>query len=332
MILFRISKGAIGKERIPRTRSAVVLFRNVAGIPFSSSVFYTPVWQEEVRKKLQNIKPMRSKVRSHDGGSSFLPLLLGVVSGEVVWLRRMRSMWQSVLVNGDAHIEICAEGPGVNLSHFWKVVEFWDDEIEKEIDYAYDPRWGYLHTSLLLLGTGCKMYLWVHLPALSFIYGEKRILQWFQDNGDLVVRGLGNNGEIWAHVFEISNRFTLGVTEWNMVKAIEVLGIRVSKWERQARLRFVHSPLRKENFFENMVNIAQEIERKDDNMEKGIFDFLSLWFFGEEEGIIGESEGLKYREVEDLVYSWLLADRKWKNRIEVLRILGVWPRRILNHV
>ncbi|MCX7667700.1 MAG: hypothetical protein N2Z84_02065, partial [Atribacterota bacterium] len=258
--------------------------------------------------------------------------LLGVVSGEVVWLRKVRSMWQSVLVNGDAHIEICAEGPGVELSSFWKAVDFWDDELEKEVDYAYDSRWGYLGSSPYLVGTGCKVYLWVHLPALSFIYGEKRILQWFQDNEDLVVRGLGNNGEVWAHVFEISNRFTLGVLEWSMVKAIETLGVRVFKWERQARLHFIQSPLRKEHFCENVASITQEIERKDDNMEKGIFDFLSLWFFGEEEGIIEESEGLKYKEVEGLIYNWLLTDERWRGKVKALKTLGVWPRRILNHV
>ncbi|MEN3186132.1 MAG: hypothetical protein ABDK94_02215 [Atribacterota bacterium] len=265
-------------------------------------------------------------------GSCLFLLLLGIISGEVVWLRRVQSIWQSVLINGNAHIEICAEGPGVSVGSLWKLVDFWDDRIEKEIDYAYDLKWGYLNASPLLLGTGCKVYFWVHLPALSFVYGEERILQWFQDNDDLMVKGLGNNGEVWAHVFEISNRFTLGVMEWNMVKTMEVLRMRVSKWERQARLHFIHSPSRREHFCESMANITQEIGRKDDNMEKGIFDFLSLWFFGEEEGIIEEREGLKYKEVEDLVYNWLLAGGRWRSRVEALKILGIWPRRILNHV
>ncbi|MGB9553779.1 MAG: hypothetical protein ACPL7L_05340, partial [bacterium] len=184
--------------------------RNLAGVPFPSSVFFAPIWREEVKARLQDVERMWPK-KGHCGERVPLLLsLLGIVSGEVLFLRKAQTAWQGVMVNGQDHVQIFAEGSTFCLSSFWKMVDFWDDEIERRIDYAYDPRWGYLTSSPSLLGTGCKVYLWVHLPALSFIYGEKRLLQWLKESGDLVVKGWGRNGELCAHVFEISNRFTLG--------------------------------------------------------------------------------------------------------------------------
>jgi|YNPMSStandDraft_1061717.scaffolds.fasta_scaffold00169_23 hypothetical protein len=332
MMFSWISRGVTEKKSAPRVRGAVVLFRNLAGMPFVSSAFFVPVWKEEVRDRLRNIRRMPLRQKGNGEGVTLLLSLLGIVTGEAFFLRQNRTAWEGVMVNGREHIQIFAEGSTLRFGSFWEAVDFWDNEIEREVDYAYDPGWGYLTSSLSLLGSGCQVYLWIHLPALSFIYGEEKLLQWLKDNRDLTVKGLGKNGEIYAHVFEISNRFTLGVSEWDVVRTIETLAIRVFKWEQQARFHFGDSPSRMDSFWEKLEDLTQEMFRKDDNMEKGVFDFLSLWFLGEEKGIIGEDGGLQYREVANLTSAWLVGDAARRNRVEALKILGVWPRRILNHV
>lgn len=304
-----------------------MLVRNLAGIPFPSSRFFHPIWREEVRERLRWLERPEKQ-----GAHLLLPVLLGLVSGETLFLQKVGKIWQGVFVNGEEHVAIVAEGVSWKLLDFWEVANFWDDAIEKRVDYAYDPRWGYLTASPSRLGTGCKAYLWIHLPALSFLYGEERILQWLKESGNLSVRGLGDNGGICAHTFEVSNRFTLGVSEWEAVKMVETLGVRALKWERQARLHFGASPARVGDFWGRLEAMAQKIFQSDENVEKGVFDFLSLWSLGEEEGIIEKKGGLSCTEIENVLRRWLSTDVMRRGRVEALKTLGIWPRRILNHV
>lgn len=325
------SRLGIGRKNFPRVRGAVVLFRNLAGIPFASSVFFSSLWQEEVRETIRGLAKLPNQRENEDGNHPPLVFLLQVLSGETVFLKKKGILWQGMLINGYEHIQTFAEGPTWRVNNLWEMVDFWDDEVEKGVDYAYDPKWGYLTASPLLLGTACKAYLWMHLPVLSFLYGEERLLQWFRDSGNFEVRGLGRDGAIYAHVFEVSNRFTLGVSEQDILAAIGVLGFRTLRWEKQARLNFDRFSFRKGDFEKHLEHISQEILPQDDKMEKGIFDFLSLWLWGQEEGIIKRKEGFKYIE-EGFMRDWLLGDMVRRNVAEALKIIGVWPRRIFQYV
>lgn len=308
-----------------------MLFRNLAGVPFPSSPFFSSLWQEEIRETVRVLGKIRDQRKGEDRRYSSLVLLLQVLSGEMIFLERKRILWRGMLINGREHIQIFAEGPTWQVSTLWEMVDLWDNEVEKRVDYAYDPKWGYLTSSPLLVGTGCKVYLWMHLPVLSFLYGEERLLQWFKDSGGFEVRGLGRNGAICAHIFEVSNRFTLGVSERDILTAMRVLAFRALRWERQARLNFDRFSPRKENFEKHLENISQEILQQDDEKEKRVFDFLSLWFWGQEEGIIKEREGFKCIEV-GMLDGWLLGDVVRRNMVEALKIIGVWPRRIFQYV
>ncbi len=318
------------KKGLPASRGAVVVHRNLHGVPFPSSRFFAPIWQREVKEQLEKV--CRERKRGIHDLSSLLVALTGIVQGEIFFLKKTQKVWQGITVNGCDHLQIFAERRGEILESLLRVVDFWDNRVEEKVTYAYHPRWGYLASSFTRVGTGCNAYLWVHLPALSFLYGEKRLLQWFQENGTIVVRGWGDKGEIWAHLFEITNRFTLGLSERDIVSTVEGIGGKVLHWEEEVRRDFLRSPARLRAFWEYLEQGYKEMARKDDNMGKALFDFVSLWWFGEEMGIIPDGKGLECIGINHCIGEWLADIRVRQWRVEALRVLGVWPRRILSNV
>ncbi len=63
-----------------------------------------------------------------------------------------------------------------------------DEALEAKVDYAFSPRWGYLTACPTNLGTGIRLSVMMHLPALKLSNEIERVRRAAKDL-HLAVRG-----------------------------------------------------------------------------------------------------------------------------------------------
>ena len=72
----------------------------------------------------------------------------------------------SLMVNEEDHLRLQVIKSGLDLDGAWELVNQLDDEIESRLTYAYNEQLGYLTACPTNVGTGMRVSVLVHLPAL----------------------------------------------------------------------------------------------------------------------------------------------------------------------
>lgn len=283
-LLWKKSVPSLG---VVRERARIVLARNLEGLPFPSSRFFRPVFAEDVQKKVE-------EVLTREGKS--LGFRCEEKDGVTLFLRQEKDRKIGILVNGEDHLRLFVERMSALRRSDLEAVQRLDRFLERFLDYAFDPQWGYLTASSQWMGTGLRIFLWLHLPALSLVYGEHQLLEWFREHPEIIVSGCGGAKEPVAHVFEITNRYTLGVTEREIFEWVSWIERKVLRWERSIRDVLRGSALHRKTLLEKLQETGKDVVRDDDRMDKRILDFLSLLRFGQEEGIFAQGRGCKLLE------------------------------------
>lgn len=122
------------------------------------------------------------------------------------------------MINEEDHLRIQTLAPGLDLQSCWERINRIDDRIEQQIEYAFDRRYGYLTACPTNLGTGIRVSVMLHLPALKMTGQIEKILAAARDC-DLAVRGLfGEGTEAVGDLFQLSNQITLGISETQIVE------------------------------------------------------------------------------------------------------------------
>ncbi|MBD1382793.1 protein arginine kinase [Metabacillus arenae] len=141
----------------------------------------------------------------------------------------------SIMLNEEDHIRIQCLFPGLQLKESLKVANELDDWIEKEVDYAFDEKRGYLTSCPTNVGTGLRASVMMHLPALVLTRQMNKIIPAVNQLG-LVVRGIyGEGSEALGNIFQISNQITLGKSEDDIVDDLLSVVQQLIGQERSAR-------------------------------------------------------------------------------------------------
>ncbi len=146
----------------------------------------------------------------------------------------------SIMVNEEDHLRLQSLRPGLALEQAYADVDGADDLIERTIDYAYAPRFGYLTACPTNVGTGIRLSVMLHLPALRML-GEIEKVKRAANDMSLAVRGFwGEGSEADGDFYQISNQTTLGRTERVMLDDLQrTIVPRVIDFERRARERLL---------------------------------------------------------------------------------------------
>lgn len=142
----------------------------------------------------------------------------------------------SVMVNEEDHLRIQAIRTGLDLSTAWHDADKADDKIEAAIDYAFSGRLGYLTGCPTNVGTGVRMSVMLHLPALR-IAGEIDKVRRACADMNLAVRGFyGEGSEALGDLYQVSNQTTLGVRESAVLEEMQARIVpKIVEYERIAR-------------------------------------------------------------------------------------------------
>jgi protein arginine kinase len=142
----------------------------------------------------------------------------------------------SVMINEEDHLRMQALRPGLQLRQAWTAIDTFDSELEKKLNYAFDPDVGYLTACPTNLGTGIRVSAMLHLPGLVLHEQINPIIQSVNKLG-LAVRGLyGEGTEALGNVFQVSNQMTLGENESMIVERLEKVLAQIIEHEENARL------------------------------------------------------------------------------------------------
>jgi len=116
----------------------------------------------------------------------------------------------SVMVNEEDHLRLQVLGPGQNLAGLLEQLRDLDQLLARRVAYAYHPRFGYLTSCPTNVGTGLRLSVMLHLPALVY---SKEIEKVFNSAAKmkLAVRGFYGEGTSYlGDFFQVSNQVTLG--------------------------------------------------------------------------------------------------------------------------
>ncbi|HLL87848.1 MAG TPA: protein arginine kinase [Tepidisphaeraceae bacterium] len=142
----------------------------------------------------------------------------------------------SIMVNEEDHLRIQVLRSGLQLEEAWEQITKIDDGLEKKLDFGFHPRFGYLTACPTNVGTGIRVSVMLHLPALKLTGEIEKVFRAAKDMR-LAVRGLyGEGTEATGDFYQISNQTTLGKAEDEIISDFKHLVIpKIIDYEHHAR-------------------------------------------------------------------------------------------------
>jgi protein arginine kinase len=142
----------------------------------------------------------------------------------------------SIMINEEDHLRVQVMRSGLQLEEAWQEINAVDDKLEASLDFAFHPRFGYLTACPTNVGTGIRVSVMLHLPALK-LTGEIEKVHRAARDMRLAIRGLyGEGSEATGDFYQVSNHTTLGKSEEEIVSEFRRQVIpKIVEYEHQAR-------------------------------------------------------------------------------------------------
>ena len=139
----------------------------------------------------------------------------------------------SVMINEEDVIREQCFMKGLRLKEAYDRLDGLDDELAKNVDISFHPRWGYLTACPTNLGTGMRASVMLFLPALSESGKIRKVAEEARKAG-LTVRGVYGEGSVAeGSIYQISNEVTLGISEYDILKSVEEAVLDICMTERE---------------------------------------------------------------------------------------------------
>ncbi|MFN7732402.1 MAG: protein arginine kinase [Pirellula sp.] len=141
----------------------------------------------------------------------------------------------SIMVNEEDHLRLQVMQSGLDLEAAWKRMSELDDLLESKLVYAFTKKFGYLTACPTNVGTGLRVSVMLHLPALV---ATKQIDKVFRAFGkiNVAVRGLfGEGSQFMGDLYQVSNQTTLGKDETTLMHRVSEVVPQLIEYERKAR-------------------------------------------------------------------------------------------------
>ena len=229
--------------------SRIRLARNIGKYPFPSSA------SAEVLQEVCDMVSAAAMASEALGGRKMLifdPAVMSPVDREILLERRLASREFirtpehrklfvcpdeacSLMINEEDQLRIQTIRPGFQLHEVWKAVNKIDDDLSRNLDYAFDEQLGYLTSCPTNVGTGMRASVMLHLPGLVLTGQIAPTIQGISKL-HLAVRGIfGEGSDNSGNLFQISNQNTLGESELKIIDELESVIRQLIQQEKNAR-------------------------------------------------------------------------------------------------
>lgn len=255
--------------------SRVRLARNIKGRPFYVS---------DKKTAAQIVKDVTKAAARAEKFSLYYLSMMNAAEREALKEKHLVSSalienaaFSAVLINGDESVSVMIHEEdvlreqcfmrGLTLNEAYKRLDRLDDELSKNIDFAFDGRWGYLTACPTNVGTGLRASVMLFLPALTESGKIREVAREVERLG-LTVRGAyGEGSRAEGNLYQVSNEVTLGVSEREVISGVEEAVLRVCECEREMSKAF---------YAENMLETENKCRRA-----LGILENSVLLSYGE---------------------------------------------------
>ncbi len=199
-----------------------------------------------------------------------------------------------ILINEEDHIKLQVFSSGMELENLMNLAIEIDQKLEKQIQYSFHEKYGYLTACPTNVGTGLKESVLVHLPALSLTGNIRKVLN-IVNNLGMNIRGFyGEGSKVEGDIYQISNNQTLGITEKEITKNLNLISQKVIEQERLARKYLSKNSVELEdNIYRNygVFSNAKKMSQEE------CIELLSSIKLGTDLGIIKELNDTKVSEL-----------------------------------
>ena len=142
----------------------------------------------------------------------------------------------AIMVNEEDHLRLQVLRSGLELDDAVEETIAADNRLEESLSFAFHRKYGYLTACPTNVGTGLRISVMLHLPALKMTGEIEKVFRAAHDMR-LAIRGLyGEGTEATGDFFQISNQTTLGKAEDQIIREFSVDTLpHIIDYERRAR-------------------------------------------------------------------------------------------------
>jgi protein arginine kinase len=142
----------------------------------------------------------------------------------------------AIMVNEEDHLRLQVLRSGLALDQAVEEAIAADNRLEEKLSFAFHRKYGYLTACPTNVGTGLRISVMLHLPALKMTGEIEKVFRAAHDMR-LAIRGLyGEGTEATGDFFQISNQTTLGKAEDQIIREFCVDTLpHIIEYERKAR-------------------------------------------------------------------------------------------------
>ena len=200
-----------------------------------------------------------------------------------------------IMINEEDHLRIQVFSAGLDLENLYSLITEIDKKLEEKLDYAYSEKYGFLTSCPTNVGTGMRVSVMVHLPALTLTRNINKVLDVVSDFG-MNIRGVyGEGTKAKGDMYQVSNKQTLGISEEEIVKNLKLITEKIIEQERLARKYLAKSSVELEDKVYRAFGILSNCKKISSEECNKLLSDVKL---GTDLGIIKELTDLKVNELE----------------------------------
>lgn len=141
----------------------------------------------------------------------------------------------SIMINEEDHIRAQIFLSGLRVEEAFRRAELLDNMLMERVPLAFSEEFGFLTSCPTNVGTGLRVSVMLHLPAMAWTGEIDRVMNSAQKI-NLAVRGLyGEGSRSLGDLFQVSNQVTLGRSEAEILGDVESAVRQYVEWERKLR-------------------------------------------------------------------------------------------------
>ena len=199
-----------------------------------------------------------------------------------------------IMINEEDHLRLQVFAPGFEIEELLKLMVEIDTKFGKALNYAYNDKYGYLTACPTNVGTGMRVSVMVHLPALTKTGNIQKVLNIINNFG-MNIRGIyGEGSKAAGDMYQISNKQTLGVSEEEIINNMKIIVEKIIEQERLARKYLAKHSIELEDKVYRSFGIISNCKKISSEEAREILSDVKL---GTDLGIIKELDDLKVKKL-----------------------------------
>ena len=192
-----------------------------------------------------------------------------------------------ILINYENHLNLQVFTSGSEIKEITDLCIEIDEKIQEIFDISKSEKYGFLTTSPTVVGTGMRLTITLHVPALVKTNNIQKLKNSVRQYGIEIIKKQDD-------IYQITNKRTLGITEENIVKNLYSISKKIIEQERTARKIWAENKIELEdNIFRSYGILTNCIKISQKEAE----ELISNIKLGTDLGILKDLTDLKVRKL-----------------------------------